>query len=413
MYKIKPLIAISLVTLFVACEKQEEPVVPPTPGAQQAVDVLNTNSGFNAVYDYIQNVQGIEGSLIGNLDLTDFTVEGNSTLHYVRSFGSQYQQSYLIYNSRVSIDLNTKEEIPQPSYTAYFFSDFDKNNKADVVIYKPYTNYASIIKSTTQCSGDISANGGTVLNFGKTEFDFFYPQFNLGKVYDNSPLSQTTYIFAGLQNPPNPTLYGCTAQTYNFTNPSPSQVILGGLFDWKRTDAPVKIHGFILRNDSLIVYNCNTTSLQKINGVNVAGLSENNEVTAFRNYSSDGNIIGLVFKETTSNKYWSYSYNFTTQVLTKGVENVTLDYAATGSDVDADEFGNIYYSGIAGNGSNSNGVSIYKKDGNGGNTLVGSDNFLKFGTISKLKSIGGKVYLVITGTISGTTYKQITFLKQN
>ena len=404
--------AITFIVLAASCEKKELQPKPEEPFVQKPADVLNVNSGYTSVYDYIQNVQGA-GSAIGNLDLTDFTVESNGILNYVLYSGYQSQQSYLTTNSRVSVNLITKTEVPQPSYTASFFSSFDKNNQADNVIYKPYSNYATIIKNATYCDGDISAIGGTVINFGKTDFDLFYPQFNLGKVNNAMPASQTTYIFTGLQNPPNSTLFGCSAQTYTFTNPSSNQVILGGVFDWKRTTAPVKIHGFVLRNDSMIVYNCNSTAIQKIIGVNVNGLSSNDNVTTFRNYSSDGNVVGLVFKETTSNKYWSYSFNFITQVLTKGVENTSLDYSAAGSDVDADEFGNMYYSGVAGNGSNTTGVSIYKKDITGSTTVVGADNFLKFGTITKLKSMFGKVYLVVSGTISGTYYKQITFLKQN
>jgi len=224
---------------------------------------------------------------------------------------------------------------------------------------------------------------------------------------------QQTYISIGLQNPPNSTLYGCTAQTYTFTNPSSSQIILGGMFDWKRTTLPVKTNAFLLRNDSMIVYNCNTSTIHKITGLAVAGLNTSNTVTSFRSYSANGNIVGLVFKETTSNKYWSYSYNFTTQMLTKGVENTSLDYSSAGSDVSCDEFGNIYYSGVAGNGSNANGVSVYKKDALGSVSLVGADGFLKFGTIIKLKYLDGKVYLVVKGTISGTSYKQLTFLRQN
>lgn len=100
-------------------------------------------------------------------------------------------------------------------------------------------------------------------------------------------------------------------------------------------------------------------------------------------------------------------------MLSKGVENVSLDYATVGSDVDTDEFGNIYYSGIAANGANTNGVSIYKKDASANTSLVGADNFLKFGTITRLKFLLGKVYLVVGGTISGSSFKQLSFIKQN
>lgn len=223
----------------------------------------------------------------------------------------------MVTNTRVSINLSTKEEVAQPGYTAYFKTILDGASTNEVIaVYKPYSNYASVYENYTTCNGDLSAIGSNSLyNFGSKEYDFFYPQFNLGKVDNTVGVSQFTYIFTGLQNPSNSTLYGCSAQTYSFTNPSSSQVILGGMFDWKRTTLPVKTNGFLLRNDSMLVYNCNTNAIQKITGMAVSGLNTSNTVLSFRNYSSDGNNIGLVFKETASSKYWSYSYNFTTQAL--------------------------------------------------------------------------------------------------
>ena len=416
MYLNKIIIAIGLLTLFLACQTKEvEPEAEePEPFVQQPADVLNANSGYASIYDYVKNVEGVSG-LLGHLAVNDFMIENSTSLHYVYNFGMQSQQSYLTTNTRETINLSNKESIVQPAYTSYFNSYLvNINNSAANIIYKSFSNYANIVTNSYECNGDVpSSSIGTTLNFGNLEMDLFYPQFNLGKVDNSQATLQETYISRGLQNPPNASLYGCTAQTYTFTNPSPSQVILGGMFDWQRTTASVNTHGFLLRNDSMIVYNCNTQNIQKITGVSVLGLTTSNNVTTFRKYSLDGTTIGLVFKDINTNTYWSYSYNFTTQIVTKGVENVILDYSSSGSDIDADEFGNIYYSGVAGNGSMTNGVSIYKKEITGSTTVVGNDNFLTFGTISKLKYLYGKVYLVVTGTISGTSYKQITFLKQN
>jgi hypothetical protein len=412
----KTIIAIGLLTVFIACQKKEVEPEPeePEPFVQQPADVLNTNSGYASVYDYVKNVEGVSG-LLGHLAVNDFMIENNNLLHYVYNWGLQSQQSYLTTNKRETINLTNKESISQPSYTSYFNSNLVNIYTGPAnIIYKSFSNYANIVTNSYQCNGDVpSSSIGTTLNFGNLEIDLFYPQFNLGKVDNSQATLQQTYISRGLQSPPNASLYGCTAQTYTFTNPSASQVILGGMFDWQRTTATVNTHGFLLRNDSMIVYNCNTQTMQKITGVSVLGLTTSNNVTTFRKYSLDGNTIGLVFKDINTNTFWSYSYNFTTQIIIKGVENITLDYSGAGSDIDADEYGNIYYSGVAGNGSITNGVSIYKKDITGSTTLVGADNFLKFGTISKLKYLYGKVYLVVTGTISGTSYKQITFLKQN
>jgi hypothetical protein len=81
--------------------------------------------------------------------------------------------------------------------------------------------------------------------------------------------------------------------------------------------------------------------------------------------------------------------------------------------VDCDEFGNIYYTGIADNGKNNIGVSIYKKDKLGVTTLIGADSFLKFGEIIKLKSLYGKVYFALKGKITGSVKSQISIIKQN
>lgn len=82
------MLVVVLTTIVSACDKKQpepEPIAQ-QPIAQQPVDVLNANSGYSSIYDYIQNMQGV-GSNIGSLNLADFTVEGNSTLHYVRNSG--------------------------------------------------------------------------------------------------------------------------------------------------------------------------------------------------------------------------------------------------------------------------------------------------------------------------------------
>ena len=407
---------IALLLAFSACKKKETAPAPeePQPFKQEAANVLNDGSGYSSIYDYIENIQGV-GSAIGHLDLNAFTVESNGTLNFVRNSGYQSQQSYLVTNTRASVDLSTKAEIALPAYTGYFTSHIntDNVNKAADVLYLPYTNKATYRTNGLNYSGDFSSLLPETANSGSIDADLCFVQANLGKVITTVPSSAQTVIMRGLQNPPNASLTGGTAQSYTFSNPAGGNVILCGMFDWRRTTAPVNTHGFILRNDSMIVYNCNTSTLAKITGVSVAGLNTGNTLTSFRNYSADGNTMGIVFKESTSNHYWTYSYNVTTQVLSKGLEDAVLDYAQAGSDIDADEFGNLYYSGVAGNGSNAAGVSIYKKSAGGGTTLAGSDNFLKFGTVKDLKCMFGKVYLVVAGTISGTYYGQLSFLKLN
>jgi len=127
---------------------------------------------------------------------------------------------------------------------------------------------------------------------------------------------------------------------------------------------------------------------------------------------TDGKILGILFKNESSKKYWTYSFNFNTKVITKGLENVILDYSGDCSDIDLDEIGNIYYSGFAANGVNKVGVSIYKKGIDGQTTRIGADDFLKFGTIIKLKALMGKVYFALNGKKTGFDKYQLSVLKQ-
>jgi hypothetical protein len=123
--------------------------------------------------------------------------------------------------------------------------------------------------------------------------------------------------------------------------------------------------------------------------------------------------MAILISVLNSKKYWTYSYNFNAKTLTKGLEGGLLDYSGDGSDIDFDEFGNIYYSGFAANGANKIGVSIYKKGIDGQTTRIGADDFLKFGTIIKLKVLMGKVYFALNGKKTGFDRYQLSVLKQN
>ena len=114
-----------------------------------------------------------------------------------------------------------------------------------------------------------------------------------------------------------------------------------------------------------------------------------------------------------NNNISTYIYNFSSNILTQNLNQVTLNYSGIGSDIDLDENGDVYYSGYAGNGSNTSGVSIYKKTNSGSPSLVGNDNILKYGTVVKLRVLIGKVYLAVTGKQTGKEVYQISMIKEN
>lgn len=130
-----------------------------------------------------------------------------------------------------------------------------------------------------------------------------------------------------------------------------------------------------------------------------------------RHYSADGNKLAMLVRDDNNQHCWTYTYDHTTETLTAVVANAALPYSGEGSDIDMDDDGNIYYTGVSGNG-NGAGVSVYKRTPSGA-TVVGTDDFLKFGTVSKLHYLNGKVHMVITGSVSGTPFwKQVCYLVQ-
>jgi len=94
------------------------------------------------------------------------------------------------------------------------------------------------------------------------------------------------------------------------------------------------------------------------------------------------------------------------------LDGASLLYGSeTDSDIAFDEHGNMYYTGYANNGANKQGISIYKIS-TGSQTLVGSDNFLKFGEVIKIKYLSDIIYLAVQGRKAGTQVQQLSILKQ-
>lgn len=423
--------------VLLACEKKTtKPATPEEPVAtsQEAVMVLNDGSGYDTIHNRVANLQGI-GSAIGNLGVFDFSVENNN-LNYVWYSTFQSQQSNNTSRTRTSVNLGTKASVALPQYA----SDLQGLSPASgevlsFITYRPYTNLVAYCLDRTvngggqtarsaEFGGDITASIPRSYDVvGTPDLGYRFPVTNTVR-YQNSPGGETRtgYYTVGVQS--NSYLYKvCNPVKFSFSYVS-SHKIFSNLLDVSNISPAGLYYSFDLRDDSLIVYNVTLppgvnnspptafASMNKIAAVSVSGLSAN-AFTTQRHYSADGKTFGMLFKDNVSNKCWTFSFDYTTGTITKGIENAMLDYSGTGSDIDLDEYGNVYYSGTAANGTNAAGVSIYKKNTAGTVSLMGSDNFLKFGEITNLRFINGKIYLVVAGRITDTFYRQCTFLRQN
>jgi hypothetical protein len=138
-------------------------------------------------------------------------------------------------------------------------------------------------------------------------------------------------------------------------------------------------------------------------------------IYSLRQYAPDGKSMSFALIDRISNTANTYTYNFENNTLQQILSNATLDYFGTGSDLALDENGIVYYSGYAANGSNTNGVSVYKKTNAAQSQLVGSDDFLVSGKIVKLKCLNGKVYMAVTADQTDPEAKihQISIIRQN
>lgn len=433
--------------IFSACEipKEEPPAVDPS--KHSAVDVRNENSGFDSIVNVLADLAGV-GGIGGDIGVYDFTLESNNNFNFVWSSYIPYQQGKIYSSKRLTYNLLSKGYVPLPSRAGTSTDILNLNNQERNTtysyFYKPFSNFFTYCKQSeepnafgTRRSGSFGCDFSAEIPIsyslvGNADMGFLYPMINTKRFYIANDYDHRTGGFTFLGAPQNLDLYlykSCGPHKYeysharNVTDPA----IVANLLDISyvnksRNQAASSAYTFDLRSDSLFAHLIFDTTygngteanyIKNITGIAVAnGLSNNSIINAKRHYSTDGKIIGMFFRDETTKQVWTYSFDYTTHTFTKGLENATLSYSAEGSDIDFDEFGNVYYTGVAGNGSNSLGVSVYKKDINGSTTIVGSDNFLKYGEIIRLKYLFGKVYLAVKGNITGTTVKQLTFLKQ-
>ncbi len=423
------ILAISIFTI--SCTKSKVEPTGPVSNVGKAVVVLNDNSGFDSVFNIIADVSGV-GALGGDIGLCDFTLESNSNLNYNYFLTIPYQQGNNTNYFRKTFNINSKQDVALPTKA-----------KTNVLqgFYKPYSNvytYPSVITNSSAGNTTYKVNfdGDILADIPKRDYSaepdmgFLFPMLNPITVPGGIKKGFFTYGF----KPDNSDPYSFNNfKVKEFTDLFPTSAsspkVLASLFDvsiinkGKPTSKTEDYsYSFDLRSDSFFVHSVFDTTFngfdpslgffKKIVAIPVSSGLTNSGCTKIRHYSVDGKIMSMFFQDITTKKCWSFSFDYATHTLTKGLENALLDYSAEGSDIDIDEYGNVYYSGKAGNGTNANGVSIYRKSISGMVTLVGTDNILKYGTIIKLKYLFGKVYFALTGTISGTNIKQLTIIKQ-
>jgi hypothetical protein len=406
-------------SLLTACTEEKTVAPVEQVNTTDPVNVLQDNSGFSHVYDDIMVLSSATAAP-PSMGVLDFTVENNNLLHLAYYYSQPSQQDVFATNKRITKDLASKTMVALPAgadplnYSNVAISQEGKSIVLEQ--FRPYSNfftYATLKKqgnNVAQFQGDIDYNVPSNANpIGTPDMGWRFPCMNIAvNVADNAFGSFATGI-----PKPTYTLSSNNHVPFIFFNNSGKKVVTSFLESDIFTYGSFK--AFFVRTDSLIAYNINNTATEKtaLAGVALSGISGQENYVTRRHYSTDGNILGMLIEHVSSRKFTSASYNFTTGIMTLGFDNVALDYSGTGTDYDLDEFGNIYYTGYASNGANTNGVSIYKKSTSGALTLVGQDNFLKFGSVIKLKTLSGKVYIAVTGKKTGTSAYQLSIIKEN
>ncbi|MEO5912236.1 MAG: hypothetical protein ABIP95_15215 [Pelobium sp.] len=420
----KNYIIIGLITaaFFSSCKKEPDAGKEETSSPDSPAIVVKEKAGFTAVFDDVQLLSSATGAG-PSMGIADFMLETNDNLNIVYYTMTPLQQGDMYGYIRKTKNLKTKEIITLPQYADDLssFSVFTiKSERRELLLqtFKPYSNfYTYAIGGRQQFSSSLEYGGDFDLNIsqgnpiGAPDMGFYVPAMNIEGININDNGFGTFTL--GTETPSyltsivKPIFYGIS----NSSKVPVIKVFLEG-----RTKAQGNSTSTMIRTDSALVYNVDLNKLSErtlVDKIPVSGFTAKNKTSTLRHYSTDGKIMGLLIKDEVTKNYWTLSYDSNTGKLSKGLNNASLDYSGDGSDIDLDEFGNIYYTGLAGNGTNDKGVSIYKKGIDGTISLIGSDDFLKFGEVIKLRILMGKVYFALKGRKTGTNYYQLSILKQN
>lgn len=413
-----------LTTLFIAllisaCKKEP---IDNNGNDIYALNVLNENAAFETLYDSAHIKNELQGGLYGSIGIEDFEVENNNTLHLIYyatqpSQGGEYKNYF-----RFSVDINSKSEITLP---------LGSN------VYNPIPNwgepkYQYFPNSNILTSVQFSGGNGSIysymaatdvyLEFQTTGFlgtqDLAYRHF----VTNHSGTNYGT--FSKITNGTNG--IGANYQMFFSINKGNAIGISNVYTDASSNDLNYAIS---ITKDSVLVDKLSYTSFGNGNVNPVFTETRENQIAqtaevlywntgiiySLRQYAPDGKSMSFALIDRISNTANTYTYNFENNTLQQILSNATLDYFGTGSDLALDENGIVYYSGYAANGSNTNGVSVYKKTNAAQSQLVGSDDFLVSGKIVKLKCLNGKVYMAVTADQTDPEAKihQISIIRQN
>lgn len=403
---------------FTSCKKEDNPDVNP----DGTLNVLNDNSGYTSLFDTSITLGGANGS-ISEIGVKDFTLENNTQLNLIAYTVLPTQQSPLEVPFRLSRNITTGQAVSVPGYVNMY--PLPLNIAYDKVYsqFFPYSNIYTVFAEKNGMGhfyGDVDAEVTTGIGnpMGTGDFSYRYPVFNSGGFYGHfsrvlgqPQIGEIYTVFrAGIGDNFNLNYYrfSCLHEVYN-DNGTNRYFALGVTAD------SIQVFEFNFTsfgdNNNYPVF---TTAMVNAMPVN-ASMASWFEDRTVRHYSTDGKILSFMVTELNTNLRSTFVYNFETNTLTQNLAQASLEYAAAGSDIDVDENGDVYYTGVAGNGGNANGVSVYRKSGNAASVVVGSDNFLKTGTVVKLKVFSGKVYLAVSVSPDGSSFGayQLSVVKQD
>ena len=432
---------------FNSCKTEnepEDPNKPDNPSQRYAVvNLLNDNSGYEALWDTTMDVRVMNTVISGSLGVSDFTVDTKNRMNFVFYQVLPSQQSTFYQSYRRTWDLTNKTMIPQNPLAAKesvlnrYLLNYQADHALVFELYKPYTNYYTAGILTSE-GGSIQYNRVYFQGDMYTDDTAFSSLSRLELGYENA-VGQSTYneavIFRGLNKKDNEDFnykYSAITLDYAIFQYVVPNIITYYMLCEARTNGPSVYFGFT-RNDEIQAIeftetgNLGMPTLKGTKGTITATVKWTPYVKwvtqafvypqyqfgkSIRHYNVDGSIMTFAMTNSVTGNYTTFMYNFNTKSFKKVLDDVSLTYGdRNSSDVDIDEEGNLYYTGYANNGTNQKGISVYKISAGGNHSLVGADNFLKFGTVIKLKYLHGKVYLCVTGKKTGYDVHQISFIR--
>ncbi len=385
----------------------------------EAVNVLNDNSGYEHIWDTTTAYGSISSST--GFVVRDFTVDTRNRMHFVY----HYQEEYF----RRSLDLTSKKLVPQHPLAAreqrLVGLSTSGNYSRDLEQYKPYTNYY-IAAFQTESSSFGYSNIHLEGDIGISPMPKSYMTGVAELGYENVVVKDawsTAHMYISLNRKDDEEFnYRFANTSIETAKPFPDSENISYILCDARTSGKSLYIGLENRARlKAIEFDRNMDSTVRSGNVtatlNWTPPSDFSFIKAFRHYSADGTKLSfaLLNYRTSPGSLTTFTYNFTTREFKKVVDNVLLGYGRVGSSeylYDLDEEGNLYYAGYAENGTNDKGISIYKISAGNNTSLVGKDNFLKFGNVAKLKYLHGKIYLAIRGKKTGTEVHQLSFIRQ-